>query len=97
VGANHHYRTRPSLASLMQPAPGEWSVVQMYRFVTGSHSSSTFDWDCTADDPRLHWVSNSELYCYEDFLWALDRIPADVVVTDPASVAQAWGRGNPDP
>ena len=97
VGANHHYRTRESLASLMQPGPGEWSVVQMYRFVTGANSSSTFDWDCTSSDPDLHWVSNSELYCYDDFLWALDQIPDTVVVTDPATVAEAWGRGNPSP
>jgi hypothetical protein len=68
----------------------------MYRFVTGSHTSSTFDWDCTNADPNLHWVSNAELYCYDDFLWALQQIPDDVVVTDPATVAQAWGRGNPN-
>jgi hypothetical protein len=97
TGAKYHYRTRESLASLMQPGRGEWSVVQMYRFVTGAHSSSTFDWDCTDSNPDLHWVSNSELYCYDDFLWALDQIPADVVVTDPATVAEAWGRGNPNP
>ncbi len=96
TGATYHYRTRESLASLMQPGPGEWSVVQMYRFVTGAHSSSTFNWDCTDADPNMHWVSNSELYCYDDFLWALHQIPGNVVVTDPATVAEAWGRGNPN-
>jgi hypothetical protein len=95
TGAKYHYRTPESLASLMQPGRGEWSVVQMYRFVTGANSSSTFSWDCTDADPSMHWVSNSELYCYDDFLWALHQIPANVVVTDPASVAEAWGRGNP--
>lgn len=97
TGATYRYRTRESLADIMQPGPGQWSVVQMYRFVTGAHTSSTFDWDCTNKDPNLHWVSNAELYCYDDFLWALDQIPGDVVVTDPATVAQAWGRGNPNP
>jgi len=97
TGSKCHYRTRESLAELMQPGAGEWSVVQMYRFVTGARSSPTFDWDCTSPDPALHWVSNAELYCYEDFLWALDQIPASVVVTDPATVAEAWGRGDPDP
>lgn len=96
TGATYHYRTRESLASLMQPGPGEWSVVQMYRFVTGAYSSSTFNWDCTDADPNMHWVSNSELYCYDDFLWALHQIPGNVVVTDPATVAEAWGRGNPN-
>ena len=96
TGANHHYRTRESLASLMTPAPGEWSVVQMYRFVRGAQTSSTFSWDCTSPDPDMHWVSNSELYCYDDFLWALQQIPAEVIVTDPATVAQAWGRGSPN-
>jgi hypothetical protein len=95
TGATYHYRTRESLASLMQPGPGEWSVVQMYRFVTGAQSSSTFSWDCTDADPNMHWVSNSELYCYDDYLWALHQIPGNVVVTDPATVAEAWGRGNP--
>ena len=97
TGAKYHYRTRESLASLMQPGAGEWSVVQTYRFVTGAHSSPTFDWDCTSADPNLHWVNNAELYCFDDFLWALDQIPPDVVVTDPATVAEAWGRGNPAP
>jgi len=96
TGANHYYRSPESLASLMMPAAGEWSVVQMYRFVRGAQSSSTFSWDCTSPDPDLHWVSNSELYCYDDFLWALQQIPSDVVVTDPATVAEAWGRGNPN-
>ena len=96
TGAKYPYRTRESLAALMQPGAGEWSVVQMYRFVSGAHASPTFSWDCSSPDPDLHWVSNSELYCYDDFLWALQQIPADVVVTDPATVAQAWGRGNPN-
>jgi hypothetical protein len=97
TGAKYHYRSPESLASLMQPGAGEWSMVQMYRFVSGAHTSSTFSWDCTDTDPTFHWVSNSELYCYQDFLWALEQIPADVVVTDPATVAEAWGRGNPAP
>jgi hypothetical protein len=96
TGARYIYRSRESLAALMQPGPGEWSVVQMYRFVTGAATTPSFRWDCTSPDPNLHWVSNSELYCYQDFLWALDQIPGDVVVTDPATVAEAWGRGNPN-
>ncbi len=95
TGARYRYRTPESLAALLRPAAGEWSVVQMYRFVRGSNTSPTFSWDCTSPDPNLHWVSNSELYCYDDFLWALEQIPDDVVVADPAEVAEAWGRSNP--
>lgn len=97
VGANHHYRTPASLAALMQPGPGRWSVVQMYRFVDGAQDTSIFDWDCTDPDPAMHWTSSSEIYCLNDYLWALDQIPTDVLVTDPATVAEAWGRGNPNP
>jgi hypothetical protein len=96
TGAKYIYRSRESLASLMQPGAGEWSVVQMYRFVEGAQTSPSFKWDCTDPDPNKHWVSNSELYCIDDFLWALEQIPDDVVVTNPATVAEAWGRGNPN-
>jgi hypothetical protein len=96
IGANHHYRTPDSLAALMQPGPGQWSVVQMYRFVTGAQDTPTFGWDCTNADPKMHWTSNAELYCLDDYLAAIEQIPPDVVVTDPATVAEAWGRGNPN-
>lgn len=86
------YWSRLSIASLFDVAPDEWAVVQMYRFVKGRRLSGVPSWDCTAADWRAHWTSQSELYCWNDFRWALDRIPADVTTVDPATVAEAWGR-----
>jgi hypothetical protein len=90
------YTPPPFLAQMMNPDPGEWAAVQVYRFVTGAYSGSGSSWDCTSPDAADHWSSRAELYCWDDFLWALDRIGADVVVTDPLSVAEAWD-GQPPP
>lgn len=86
------YEDPATLARMMQPGPGEWRVVQAYRFVEGRRAEGYNAWDCTGTDWRRHWTSRPELYCLEDFLAAVDRIPASVTVTDPATVAEAWGR-----
>ena len=90
------YTPREQIAQLMNPAPGEWAVVQAYRFVTGARSGPASTWDCTSANPAEHWTSRAELYCWDDFRWALDRIGTDVVVTDPRTVADAWA-GSPEP
>jgi hypothetical protein len=67
----------------------QWYVLQGYRFVTGSVSGR---WDCTGADWSSHWTAAIEDYCWVDYLTILDRIGAGTVVTDPLTVAQAWGR-----
>jgi hypothetical protein len=89
-GSTSHYLSPNSLASQMFVKPDEWRVVQMYRFVTGSSTGGAMAWDCTGADWRTHWTSRHENYCLNDFLAALDQIPAGVTTTDPATVAQAW-------
>ncbi len=69
--------------------PDQWFVVQHYRFVRGFVSGR---WDCRAPDWRRHWTGSAEEYCWNDYLAILDRIPSEVVVADPTTVAQAWGR-----
>ncbi|HEY6565953.1 MAG TPA: Ig-like domain-containing protein [Actinomycetota bacterium] len=91
------YTPRERIAELMNPAPGEWAVVQAYRFVTGARSGAGSSWDCTSADPAAHWTSRAELYCWDDYTWALDRIGADIVVTDPRTVADAWFDDHPVP
>lgn len=86
------YASPERLRELMRPGPGEWRIVQLYRFVEGRRLRGFSRWDCTANDWRSHWTSLTELYCLDDFLRAVDAIPDDVVVTDPASVGEAWGR-----
>ena len=49
-------------------------------------------WDCRSSNWQDHWTSDYERYCWSDYLKVLDRIPAGVQVTDPKTVAQAWGR-----
>jgi Tol biopolymer transport system component len=67
----------------------QWYVLQGYRFVTGSVSGR---WDCTGADWSSHWTAAIEDYCWVDYMAILDRIQPGTVVTDPLSVAQAWGR-----
>ncbi len=94
----YRYALPGVVRALMQPAPGQWSAVQFYRFVTGSRNDPadpTYAWNCTGSDPRLHWTTRAEIYCWEDYKAALDAIPAGVTVTDPLTVARAWGRTVP--
>lgn len=93
VANGRRYESPDLLAALLAPQAGQWRTVQLYRFVEGAGSFAGNQWDCTAADWRQHWTSRAELYCFGDYLSAVDRIPAGVVVTDPLTVAEAWGRG----
>jgi hypothetical protein len=35
------------------------------------------------------------MYCLNDFMPIIDAIKPGIIVTDPATVATAWGRGQP--
>jgi hypothetical protein len=75
--------------------PGQWFTLQAYLLVTGkspAYSTNTTRWDCTATDPRLHWSNDNERYCWTDYQRIVKAIPSSVVVTDPLTVAHAWGR-----
>ena len=74
--------------------PGQWLTLQTYLLVTGSRPGL---WDCTAPNWQDHWSNDAERYCWSDYQRILDAIPANVVVTDPKTVAQAWGRTNYTP
>lgn len=93
IPTRHKYMPASTLQSYLRPAAGQWSAVQVYKFVKGSYglqSGAGPRWDCTAADWRAHWTTSTELYCLGDFLAAARGIPAGVTVTDPAGVAQAW-------
>jgi hypothetical protein len=77
---------RASLASLV---PGNWFILQAYVLVTGSRPGH---WDCTSSDWRGHWTTDFERYCWSDYVKLLDAIPPGAIVTDPKTVAEAWGR-----
>ena len=89
------YQLPSEVAARMHPEPNHWSAVQFYRFVEGSRNDPAdpgFAWDCTSPDASQHWTTKAEIYCWDDYLTALDAISPDVIVTDPLDVANAWGR-----
>ena len=94
VGVNRRYVPPDVLMQRAVPGSGEWGSIQFYRLVQGSRLSGGQRWDCTASLSTRHWTNKAELYCWNDFLAFLDGIPAGTVVTDPATVAEAWGRGS---
>jgi hypothetical protein len=94
TGKQTFYTPVDQLSRLMQAGSGEWSVVQMYKFVTGSFNpgaTSGLSWDCTAPDWHDHYVSDTESYCWNDFLAAIATIPSSVTVAQPDAVAKAFG------
>jgi hypothetical protein len=89
------YRSPDHVASrLASLAPGQWLTLQSYLLVTGTRAGL---WDCRSTDWRDHWTTDAERYCYSDYLRILNAIPSDVIVTDPKTVAKAWGRTNYSP
>ena len=87
-----YYMSPKMLARLMRPNPGQWRVVQMYRFVRGRRLRGTIRWNCRGSDWRRHWTRRIELYCAKDYLDAVRSIPPTVRVVSPTAVARAWGR-----
>ena len=86
------YASPQKLATLTKVASGTWRSLQFYSFVTDKNLSGPLQWDCTNSNSMEHWTSKFEVYCWNDMIYALSLKPATVVVTDPASVAEAWGR-----
>lgn len=86
------YMSPSTLASLTNVAAGQWTALQVYAFVTGTNTTGNLQWDCSSPNWQEHWTSVFELYCWNDFVSAMSQIPSSVVVTDPATVAEAWGR-----
>ncbi|MEE4146156.1 MAG: hypothetical protein V2I26_15240 [Halieaceae bacterium] len=107
------YQLPDELLGYMIANPGAWRGIQFYRLVRGANvplgypgtaespvgESDQSYWDCTSPDPKLHWTSRVELYCYEDFVSIIDRLHTehpDVITTDTAHVATTWGIDNPN-
>ena len=83
---------RRLITDLQAAGPDQWVVLSTYKLLTGAKLSGNRRWDCTSSDPRKHWTSELESYCLNDLLAALDTIKPGSVVTDPATVGEAWGR-----
>ena len=79
------------IRTLRRLAPNQWLTLQSYVFVTGDRKGQ---WRCRARHWQDHWTDNAERYCWNDYRRILDAIPSRVRVTDPKTVARAWGRTN---
>jgi hypothetical protein len=92
----HRYWSPFAMAARIRVVEDTWYALQFYRFVRGAYAGARHAWNCTSDDWRKHFTSHSELYCYRDFLLVMDALERamrrGVIVTDPATVAEAWGR-----
>lgn len=85
-----------TLTRVLNPKADGWGVVQFYRLVEGSYGKigDSFAWDCSSPNWQDRWSSQPELYCRESFLQVLDGRSKTALVTDPATVAKAWGRAS---
>jgi probable HAF family extracellular repeat protein len=66
----------------------QWYTLQSYLLVTGSRPG---EWNCNGS-VSTHWSLDAERYCWSDYLQIISAIPAKVIVSDPRTVADAWGR-----
>jgi len=79
------------IRTLRRLAPNQWLTLQSYVFVTGDRKGQ---WRCRARHWQDHWTDDAERYCWNDYRRILNAIPSRVRVTDPKTVARAWGRTN---
>jgi len=79
------------IQTLRRLAPNQWLTLQSYVFVTGDRRGH---WRCSARHWQDHWTDDPERYCWNDYRRILNAIPSGVQVTDPKTVARAWGRTN---
>jgi hypothetical protein len=93
TGTGGRYKSPALLRQYVHVQPGQWAVFQVYRLVVGASLHGQPRWDCNGPSWRDHWTSQHEIYCWNDYRTILTGIPLGAVVTDPATVATAWGRG----
>jgi len=94
--AGKHYMSPVALTALVAGEKGDqWIDLQFYRLVSGVEHNGAYSWDCTSTDWTLHWTSQTEMYCENDFDSIFNCVPPGIVVTDPGTVGAAWGR-SPD-
>ncbi len=79
-------RVRQQILSLHA---NQWLTLQNYVLVTGDRPG---EWSCTGGSWQAHWSTDPERYCWSDYRSIIDSIPSSVTVTDPKTVARAWGR-----
>jgi hypothetical protein len=86
------YLPPESYADLLAPPAGTYALVQFYRFVVGVGKIGRLSWDCTGASSADHWTTDGEVYCWNDYQKAITLVSRTATTTDPATVAEAWGR-----
>ena len=83
-----------AIVKALNPPSGQWSVIQMFRFVEGKSGTlgQANAWDCTSPDWRNRWTGIPENYCRNTFVSALAQRNRSVVNVTPAEMATRWGR-----
>ena len=87
----------PDIVKVLRPAAGQYGLVQFYRLVDGKYGKmgQANAFDCTSADWRNRWTGHPENFCRNTFLTAVKQRSTTAIMTTPADVATAWGRGRP--
>jgi hypothetical protein len=99
TGKETRYQSPLDMRTMMTAGPGEWTIVQMYTFVSGSYNvgGTGLQWNCNGPNWQTHYTTAPETYCWNDYLYALASLPNGVTVADPATVAQTFAPDNSVP
>lgn len=97
IGGPPYTRPAAIIKLINKLQPGQWLTIQAYLLVTGTNPPYTHNrtrWDCTSSNPDLHWSTDNERYCYNDWQQIVQAVAArnDIMVTDPLTVGIAFGR-----
>jgi hypothetical protein len=96
LSTRYPYTPEATLAKIFHPAAGTWVVPQVYRLVSGTHSSGCLRWNC-AGAASSHYTfdtggDSTELYCANDYYAALANQPGYVVKNLTIREVEArWG------
>jgi hypothetical protein len=96
-GSERYVTPRSYIAMIDALQPGQWLNLQAYILVTGKNPPYTRNktrWNCASPDPARHWTNDVERYCYNDWQRVVKAIRArgTIIVTDPLTVGEAFGR-----
>ena len=90
------YTSKAILYRAFHPAAGTWVVPQFYRLVAGAKTSGRLQWNCLGAESS-HYThdtggDSTELYCRNDYYYALSNEPSYVVKNlNIRQVEAAWG------
>lgn len=95
TGAPDYCESPAELAAYLSPPPGQWHILQFYRFVDGANGAvakGTPNWDTGSADWKKRWTGQQELFPWKTFIEALDMRTTDAKCVHPAEMAELWGR-----